>query len=83
LSGAVVGDIPAALYFVHLYALCLQEGPGQKEVFGVGVASQGDDRGMFTEDEPVRPALGGCEGFLDIGLLPIPGLPVRDTCPVF
>jgi hypothetical protein len=38
---------------------------------------------MFTEDEPVRPALGGCEGFLDIGLLPIPGLLVRDTCPVF
>jgi len=56
LTGTVVGYVPPSFNGVDLNASFSQEGFWEENVFGVGVAAQGNHRRMFAQDEPILPS---------------------------
>jgi len=62
LAGAVVGDVPAAVDFVKGDTAAQEELIGGEDVGAAGVAAEGENRGVFEEEEGVLDVTGQAQG---------------------
>src|SRR6266849_5869431 len=53
LAGAVIGDVAAAVGFAKFDTFLTKDVFGSEKIFLAGVAAEGEDVGMFTEEEDV------------------------------